>query len=35
MIQHRIAIAACRELNRGLNSKNPACYVMVDGPEDN
>ena len=29
------AIAACREVNRGLNSKDPACCVVVDGPEDN
>ena len=28
-------IAACREVNRGLNSKDPACCVVVDGPEDN
>jgi hypothetical protein len=29
------AIAACREVNRGLNSKDPACCVVVDGPEHN
>jgi hypothetical protein len=29
------AIAACREVNRGLNSKDPACCVVVDGPENN
>ena len=29
------AIAACREVNRGLNSKDPACCAVVDGPEDN
>ena len=29
------AIAACREVNRGLNSKDPACCLVVDGPEDN
>ena len=29
------AIAACREVNRGLDSKDPACCVVVDGPEDN
>jgi hypothetical protein len=29
------AIAACREVNRGLNSKDLACCVVVDGPEDN
>jgi hypothetical protein len=29
------AIAACREVNRGLNSKDPGCCVVVDGPEDN
>jgi len=29
------AIAACREVNRGLNSKDPACCIVVDGPEDN
>ena len=29
------AIAACRAVNRGLNSKDPACCVVVDGPEDN
>lgn len=29
------AIAACREVNRGLNSKDPACCVVVDGREDN
>ena len=29
------AIAACRKVNRGLNSKDPACCVVVDGPEDN
>lgn len=29
------AIAACRQLNRCLHSKDPACYVVVDGPEDN
>ena len=29
------AIVACREANRGLNSKDPACCVVVDGPEDN
>jgi hypothetical protein len=27
------AIAACREVNRGLNSKDPACCAVVDGPE--
>ena len=29
------AIAAFRAVNRGLNSKDPACCVVVDGPEDN
>ena len=29
------AIAACREVNRGLNSNDPACCVVLDGPEDN
>ena len=29
------AIAACREVNRGLTSKDPACCAVVDGPEDN
>lgn len=29
------AIATCRAVNRGLNSKDPACCVVVDGPEDN
>ena len=29
------AIAACREVNRGLNSDAPACCVVVDGPDDN
>jgi hypothetical protein len=29
------AIAACREVNSGLNSKDPECCVAVDGPEDN
>jgi len=29
------AIAACRAINRGLNSKDPQCCVVVDGPEDN
>jgi hypothetical protein len=29
------AIAACRAVNHGLNSKDPACCVVVDGPEDN
>jgi len=29
------AIAACREVNRGLNSKDPVCCVVVDGSEDN
>jgi len=28
-------IAAGREVNRGLNSKDPACCAVVDGPEDN
>jgi len=25
------AIAACREVNRGLNSDDPACCAVVDG----
>ena len=29
------AIVACREVNRGLNSKDPACCAVVDGPDDN
>jgi hypothetical protein len=29
------AIEACREVNRGLNSKDPGCCAVVDGPEDN
>jgi len=29
------AIAACREVNRGLSSKDPGCSVVVDGPENN
>ena len=29
------AIAACRAVNRGLNSKDLACCVVVDRPEDN
>jgi hypothetical protein len=29
------AIAACREVNRGLNSDDPQCCIVVDGPEDN
>ena len=29
------AIAARREVNRGLNSKDPACCAVVAGPEDN
>ena len=29
------AIAACRKVNRGLNSNDPACCVVVDGPENN
>ena len=29
------AIVACREANRGLHSKDPACCVVVDCPEDN
>ena len=29
------AIAACREVNRGLHSKDPACGAVVDGPEEN
>ena len=29
------AIAAYREVNCGLNSKDPACCAVVDGPEDN
>ena len=29
------AIVACREANRGLNSKDSACCAVVDGPEDN
>ena len=28
------AIAVCREVNRGLNSKDSACCVVVDGPDD-
>jgi hypothetical protein len=28
------AIATCREVNRGLNSKDPACCAVVDGAED-
>ena len=28
------AIAACRAVNCGLSSKDPACCVVVDGPED-
>jgi len=26
---------ACRAVNCGLNSNDPACCVVVDGPEDN
>ena len=26
------AITACRAVNRGLDSKDPACCVVVDGP---
>jgi len=29
------AVAVHREVNRGLNSKDPACCAVVDGPEDN
>ena len=29
------AIDRCREVNRGLDSKDPYCCVVVDGPEDN
>ena len=29
------AIAAYRQVNRGRNSRDPACCVVVDGPEDN
>ena len=29
------AMAAYREVNHGLNSKDPACCVLVDGPDDN
>jgi len=28
-------MAACRAVNSGLDSKDPACCVVVDGPEDN
>lgn len=26
------AIAVCREMNRALSSKDPACCAVVDGP---
>jgi hypothetical protein len=29
------AIAHCREVNRGLTSKDPGCCAVVAGPEDN
>jgi len=29
------AVAVHREVNRGLNSTDPACCAVVDGPEDN
>jgi hypothetical protein len=29
------AITYCREVNRGLSSKDPRCFAVVDGPEDN
>jgi len=29
------AILACSAVNCGLNGKDPACCVVVDGPEDN
>ena len=29
------AIEHCREVNRGLSSKDPGCCAVVDGPDDN